>query len=209
LRTPESRGIKAVICDPKIMRKFVKLADELGLTYSVPKSFETKVLADIIVIDEECLEHYEINSSTAYLVVNDNVKSIVSEIAGVRKASVLMIGVDLGASIAFAVFADKELINVGKVRKPEEFFWKLKELVDFVEPRKVIVKVGLPETSSVDGIIGEILDGLLRMGYITYLVDESRTSVETPKIMLRGLNVKDDDILAAINIALRDGMRVT
>lgn len=209
MRTPRSRDIKAVICDPRLMKKFVKLADELGLTYSVPSSLETKVSADIIIIDDECLEHYEINSSTAYLVANDNVKNIVSEIAGVRKASVLMVGVDLGASIAFAVFADKELVNVGKVRKTEDFFQKLNEIVDFVEPRKVIVKVGLPETSSVDNVIGEILDGLLRMGYVTYLVDESGTSVETPRIVLRGLDVKDDDILAAINIALRDGTRIT
>lgn len=209
MRIPRSRNIKAVICDPRLMRKFVKLADELGLTYSVPGSSETKVSADIIIIDDECLEHYEINSNTAYLVANDNVKNIVSEVAGIRKASVLMVGVDLGANIAFAVFADKELVNVGKVREPKDFFQRLKELVDFVEPRKVIVKVGLPEINDVDNVVGEILEGLLRMGYIAYLVDESRTSVEAPKMVLRKLTVKDDDILAAINIALRNGMRVT
>ena len=209
LKTSGNRDIKVVICDPRLMRKFIKLANELGLTYSVPKKVKTNVTADIVIIDNECLDYYEIDSSVAYLVTDDNVKSVVSEIAGIRRAMVLMVGVDLGAYIAYAVFADKELIDVGKVRRPENFFQRISELIDIVEPHKVIVKVGMPETNSVDDTLEEIIEGLLRRGYVTYLVDESRTSIETPKIVLKKLTVKDDDILASINIALRNGIRVT
>lgn len=209
MRTSGSRDIKAVICDPRLMRKFAKLAGELGLTYSVPKEVGVKVSADVIIIDDECLEHYEINSNAAYLVTNSNIESVVSEVAGVRRASALMVGVDLGASIAYAAFADRELVSAGKVCEPKDFFQRLRELMSFIEPRKVIIKVGLPETNNADEVLGEVIEGLLKMGCITYLVDESRTSTEAPKIALRRLNVKDDDILAAINIALRSGMRVT
>jgi len=209
LRTSRSRDIKAVICNPRLMRRFAKLASKLGLTYSVPKEVGTKVSADVIIIDDECLEHYEIDSNIAYLVTDSNVENVVSEVAGVRRASVLMVGVDLGASIAYAAFADKELVSAGKVCEPRDFLQRLRELMSFVEPRKMIVKVGLPETSDVNGVLDEVIEGLLKMGCVTYLVDESRTSTEAPKIALRRLKVKDDDILAAINIALRSGMRVT
>ncbi len=207
--TSRSRDIKVVICNPRLMRRFAKLAGKLGLTYSVPKEVGTKVSADVIIIDDECLEHYEIDSNTAYLVTDSNVENVVSEVVGVRRASVLMVGVDLGASIAYAAFADKELVSAGKVCEPRDFFQRLRELMSFIEPRKIIVKVGLPETNDADEVLNEVIEGLLKMGCVTYLVDESRTSIEAPKIALRRLKVKDDDILAAINIALRSGMRVT
>ncbi len=207
--TSRSRDIKVVICNPRLMRRFAKLAGKLGLTYSVPKEVGTKVSADVIIIDDECLEHYEIDSNTAYLVTDSNVENVVSEVVGVRRASVLMVGVDLGASIAYAAFADKELVSAGKVCEPRDFFQRLRELMSFIEPRKIIVKVGLPETNDADEVLNEVIEGLLKMGCVTYLVDESRTSTEAPKIALRRLKVKDDDILAAINIALRSGMRVT
>jgi len=203
-----SNDIKVVVCDPRLMQRFVKLADKLGLIYSVPKEVGVKISAEIIIIDDECLEHYEIDSKVAYLVTSNNVENIVSEVAGVKGAAVLMVGVDLGASIAYAVFADKELVSTGKVHRHEDFFRILKELISFIEPHKVIIKIGLSETKDLDKDLNEIIKRSSRAGYVVCLVDESKTTTEPPRITLRKHSVKDDDILAAINIALRDGLRI-
>ncbi len=188
------------------MREFMDLARSLGIRYSVPEPFTKRIKADIVVIDEECLSNYLVDSKAAYLVNNDNLKTIALELAGLREVGTLLVGIDVGSLIAYAVFANNKLVKSGKVRNSRDLINVLEELKESIKPLRTVVKIGESVLSSNTNNLMDLVENLVDLGYSVYIVEENETSRNAPS-MLRG-DIKDKDVNAAVNIALKDGLKI-
>ncbi len=203
--------IAVAICDPRLMRSFCSIAERLKIAYSVPKVGAKVVSADIVIIDEECLSMFSVDAKAAYLVSRvEDVVRVAYEVAGVRDEGVMLVGVDIGSQIAYVVIAGSTVVDKGKVKLPEELVLRIESIRRWLGGvRRIIVKVGIPESSTHNEVFSNVAYALTRMGYRVYAVDENGTSSKLLPVLKRIVGEGDADINAAVNIALREGTRLT
>lgn len=200
--------LKVIVCDPRLMRRFRELASLFKIEYSVPKDPEGTVEGGIVIADQECAELFKIRSDTIHLVTSNNLLDTILRLRGINKVKVLIVGLDPGARLAFAIFADDVLIDTGHVTNYTNFIERLDSLVNELKPEKVIVKVGMPSTQEYYTWLSSLLIELIDRTFDVYLVEETKTSYP-PIREFPGINyTRSKDIDAAINIALREGIKV-
>jgi len=203
-------SIAVALCDPRLMRSFREVAERLRIVYTVPRAHDKVVSADIVIIDDECLEMFKVDAQAAYLVSSsEDVTRVAYEVAGVRQENVLLVGIDIGSQIAYVAIVGGTIIDKGKVRSPELLTLKIRNIRNELGGvREVIVKVGIPESSLYDEVLEELIELLLKSGCKVYAVDENGTSSKPLPVLKRMVGEGDADINAAVNIALRDGTLV-
>ncbi len=205
----------AFIYNPRLFRKFKDLAEKFALEYTVPSALEDLENYDLVIADEEA--NQLLKSSSGYvknrprIVVikcEEDIINLISSIirGGEESTQYLVVGVDLGSKIAYAVFADNLLISVGVTLDLNNFLATLGKLRRALKPSKAVIKIGLPGSDELYQLLLKLLKAALEYGYEAYIIDESKTTVK-PLPRFKGLkNVKTTkDINAAVNIALRDG----
>ncbi len=203
-----------MICDPKLMRKFVKTAKTVGLSYEVPMDLRVKpkYVNHFVIVDEECMKYTHVQKVIEELKANvvvvneDNITSQTLKILGINHVEVLTLGVDIGRRLAYAMFADDMLIDVGFVENPKELMSKLDEVVNDLKPSKTVVKVGVTEGRGTE-LISDLFKFVASKNLQIILVDEANTSKETTSYYVKAYGVRDKDLRAAINIALKDGIK--
>ncbi|MCD6340580.1 MAG: hypothetical protein J7L51_01330, partial [Desulfurococcales archaeon] len=203
------------IYNPRLFRKFKDIAEKFAIEYSVPNTLEDIKNYDIVIADEEAHQLIERNSKCvkkgpkiAVVSSEEDMISLISSIitGNEENTRYLVVGVDLGSKIAYAVFADNLLISVGITLDLNDFLATLSKLRTALRPSRAVIKIGLPGSDELYQLLLKLLKVALRYGYEAYIIDESRTTAK-PLPCFRGLkNVRTTkDINAAINIALRDG----
>ncbi len=203
-----------MICDPKLMRKFVKTAKTVGLSYEVPMDLRVKpkYVNHFVIVDEECMKYTHVQKVIEELKANvvvvneDNITSQTLKILGINHVEVLTLGVDIGRRLAYAMLADDMLIDVGFVENPKELMSKLDEVVNDLKPSKTVVKVGVTEGRGTE-LISDLFKFITSKNLQIILVDEANTSKETTSYYVKAYGVRDKDLRAAINIALKDGIK--
>ncbi len=207
------------IYNPRLFRKFKDIAEKFAIEYSVPSTLKDLENYDLVIADEEARQLLESSSKCvrncpkmAVVSSEEDIISLISSIITGSEESTqyLVVGVDLGSKIAYAVFADNLLISVGITLDPNDFLATLSKLRRALKPSRAVIKVGLPGSDELYQLLLKLLKAALDYGYEAYIIDESKTTAK-PLPRFRGLkNVRTTkDINAAVNIALRDGgMRV-
>ncbi len=202
------RRVAVAICNPRIMRRFKELADRMKVTYTVPDIGERVVEADIVIADEECAEHYVLKAGEVIKVAEGDIRQAILCIIGKEEVSVLSVGIDLGSRLAYAVFADENLIAADYAMSYVELLKVINELTTELAPARVEVKVGIPTTDEYYDWLPDFLMGAIDMGVDVYLVEEDKTSSKPLRSFPGVTYVKSKDIDAAINIVFREGIRV-
>ncbi|RLG77056.1 MAG: hypothetical protein DRO14_02900 [Thermoprotei archaeon] len=205
----------AFIYNPRLFRKFKDIAEKFAIEYSVPNTMEDIENYDIVIVDEEAHQLIERSSKCvkkgpkiAVVSSEEDMISLISSIIAGNEENIryLVVGVDLGSKIAYAVFADNLLISVGITLDLNDFLATLSKLRTALRPSRAVIKIGLPGSDELYQLLLKLLKAALRYGYEAYIIDESRTTAR-PLPRFRGLkNVRTTkDINAAVNIALKDG----
>lgn len=207
------RSKAVVICDPKLMKVFKSLSDSMGLTFTVPESLESLPEEGVLVVDDECYRLLEGRSLPTGLEIvkltSDNILAKTLELIGVREVGAVIAGVDLGLSVNYVIFADNVLLRYGSVREASELVKTLMEVRDSINPRSVVVKVGVSPAGLHEAFLTELLNSLRGSGFDLMLIDEHGTSSECPTSYVGRKTFKNDDMKACVNIALREGLRFT
>lgn len=130
--------------------------------------------------------------------IENFIKSILCKIYGKEKFYEVLVGIDINdhKKIFIAIIADGELIFKTKTNLNE-----IKEILDII--LKILntdnIKIGIGNANKYSILVYNLLK--IHYNLKIKLVNEERTSKKTPF-----LNINDEDIRAAINIALRSSL---
>ncbi len=200
------------ICDPRLMKTFRSLSDSMELTFAVPESLESLPEEGVLVVDDECYRLLEGHSLPPGLEIvklaSDNILVKTLELIGLREVGVVVAGVDLGLSVNYVIFADNVLLKYGSVREVSELVKTLMEVRSSINPRSVVVKVGVSPAGLHETFLTELLNSLRGSSFDIMLIDEHGTSGRCPTSYVGRKTFKNDDIKACVNIALREGLRL-
>lgn len=148
----------------------------------------------------------------------DNIEELVINLLDIVTEHTLIVGIDLGKRIAYAIIADHLIIDVGYKNNYKDVIERVNELKSKLKPKKVIVRIGMPLSKNLIEVLSPMTEELLRMNHEVYIVSEVRSSkeLEVPTTLLeRSFKnipknlLKSDDIRAAIILALRSGIKVS
>ncbi len=210
----QRRRIIVSIYDARLLYRVVELLRSLGLVFQGLYLGVDTCTRGILIADKEGLEYArqvckDIRMST--LILNSDTvegtvfKAMVLSMLENDRIHTLVAGIDYGKSIGVALLADGVIVYVGKFRLEDEALNTLSQFFKSVEASKKIVRVGIPSTiisKSFESFI-EKLNLAMPSDVIIELVPEVRSN--KPNILLFNDRISDEDISAALNIALRSG----
>ncbi len=122
---------------------------------------------------------------------------------GKKKYREIVISIDPGKSPGLAVLADNSVVYAACIREPEATSEQIKYLLGVFLPEEVKIKVGNGGGIYRDRILKNIKDNF---SFPIYMVEENST---TPSLSSGVLSREARNIVAAINIALKDGKLFT
>lgn len=212
---PVSSKNVVAICSPKLMSTFKSFSELMDLNYKVFELRDDLREADTLVVDEECFElirrSYEISRVRVVMVSEDNILARLLELVGVSKVEALVVGVDPGdTTVNYVIFADNVLLGYGSLKKFSDLAEVLKNIRNSLHPARVVIKVGVPPARFWESRMSEVLEMVEEGRYTLILVDESSTTDACPTAYIGKKDLKNPDLRACINIALREGLlRIT
>ncbi len=207
------------IYDPRVWRKFLELSEGLNVSFRVPKDLSPEELrnCDSILVDVQALailarRGADLNTMCREVLVvssEENLLSPLLKFAGFTDVSRLTAGIDIGGSMAYVVLADGTYLTSGKSHEVRKVVGVLSKVREALRPLNSIVKVGVPHSEELLHLFKALTDSLLAEGFEVYLIDEFNTTLK-PFPRIRGVpkKLKDKDLRAAINIALREGIKL-
>lgn len=142
-----------------------------------------------------------------YHIVSDEISlyRTILNILDISKVKVLQVGIDTGRQLAYVVLCDNILLKANYAKNVRELATFIRILEEGLKPARVVIKVGGPSGLSE---LYSVLMKFIPSRYELYLVDE-RNSSSRPQVNLYGLRKGfTRDIYAALNIALREGIRI-
>jgi len=178
---------------------------------------------DKLIVDEEgyaIISTYSEGIKYSCEILNiskSDIEKVIITLLGIVTERIIMIGIDLGKRIAYAVIADHTVIDVGYKDNYKDLVNRINELKSKLKPKKVIVRIGMPLSKDLVNILSSLTEELLRLNYDVYVVSEVKSSkeFEVPTTLLeRSLKniprelLKSDDVRVAIILALRGGIRI-
>ncbi len=173
-----------------------------GISFEVPDS--PKTLRHVVIIDREFLQVFGTPDAEEVIVVEDpeDVVELIHRVLGVEEKSTL-IGVDVGARIAYVVIRGNFIIGYGKVGEVSEFKQTIKSIIADRGRTACHARVGVPASPKLREVAYEVSRTLLELGCEVRLTEEFRSSSEHPPPLIGVERIRDSDIRAAINLALR------
>lgn len=204
------RSVALFIYNPRVLKYVKDVLRDYDLRFYVPRDISKVGDSDVLVVDSEGLRVlYSIvgNNLPNYFLVNSNDISIYRPILnayGIKELKIIQVGIDVGKRLAYVILCDRVLLRAGYVRSLRELINFINLLNNYLKPSKVIIKVG----GYVDEFEIHLLKNSLQRNYEVFLIDEQKSSTKT-QLNLYGLKIRfTDDIYAALNIALRDGVKI-
>ncbi len=201
-------NIVVAICDPRLFRKFIDIANYLHIEYSVPKFLKREVNASILVVDLECKGNTRAKADKTFLVNEGNINRTALALLGKEEVQALTVGIDPGDCYAYIVLADDIVVAHGYRRKAMQLLEDLRSLVSDIQPRKVVIKVGRSSDEKVIAMVESLLKELSKVDfpYNVILISEKGTNLLNPFASSR-LSSRPGriggDVYAALNIALK------
>lgn len=198
----ERKRVQVFVLNPRVFRRVIEVLRSSGLSFEVPDSPEA--LRDIVVIDREFLQMFGAPKAEEMIVIEDvrGAETLIRRILGIEGKSTL-IGVDVGARIAYVVIRGNAVVEYGKVMGVDEFQRAIERALVSTEKTVCHARVGVPASFELRRVAYEIAEALLKLGCEVRLTEEFRSSSERPPPLIGAEKIKDSDIRAAINLALR------
>lgn len=166
-----------------------------------------------LLVDREGLsilkDYLDINTLNYYLVDgNDSIYKFIVRVFGIEDVKVLQVGVDVGRRLAYAILCDNLLLKAGYVSRLRDLIEDLRRLKEILTPSETIVKIG-SSTAGSDQKVNYIMRELITSGFEVIVINEDNSSSKVWNI-LNGYKTKfTTDMHAALNIAFRDGIKVS
>lgn len=210
MKSASSRNVVA-ICDPKLMSTFKNLSDLLDLRYKVFELRDNLSEFSTLVADEECLElirrDHDISKVKVVKISEDNILLRLLELVGVSRVETIVVGVDPGNTVInYVIFADNVLLGYGSIKKFLDLVGVLSKIRSLLRPERVVIKVGVSPAGLWKPFMSEILRVVANEDkYSLVLVDENSTTDVCPTTYIGKKDLKNPDLRACINIALREG----
>ena len=221
------REVIAFIVDPNKERNIIpKLASRIHINVPNTSNFKFKNNA-IYVLDSEGYAVLKDKISTHYkenIIIVDEliekglnydeiVEHITCRILDKDKYNEVITGVDVNRNnLTYVILADGLMLEYGSIPFTlSELSNIIDRIIRTIPHKRLIIKIGINALK--ENVIQEILKRIKPyVGTNTdrinlYLVEESNTSAYNPYIELIS-KIKDKDVRAAINIALKDGIRI-
>ncbi len=179
----------------------------------IPDDVKSLKNCNELLVDREGLDilkdYLDINSLNYYLISDDaSIYRFVVRVFGVENVKVLQVGVDIGRRLAYVVLCDSLLLKAGYALSPKDLIEDLRRLREFLTPSETVVKVG---SSIVNGglKVNYLMRELLTSGFEVMVIDENSSSSKMWNILSGYKTRFTTDIHAALNIAFREGIRVS
>ena len=199
----KTRELVVALCDPKLMEEFKALAKLLDLSYSVPRLKKSFSGRKLIIADDECIKLYGLKGSNMLPVNESNLTQVMFNLSG-RTADVLLVGVDPGRRFAYVIISGDVVYLKGYVANFSELLRTMESVVRKLKPRKVVIKVGERSRGKVLRMLSLSSNG----PYELYVVSESKTNSRNLYLVSEQGARLSKDFIAALNIALRRGLRI-
>ncbi len=203
------------ICNPKLMSTFKSLSDLMDIQYKIFELREDLHEADTLLVDKECFElierSHDVSKVRIVMISEDNILAKLLELVGVSKVETLVIGVDPGNTlINYVIFANNVLLGYGSLKKFQDLAEVLSKIRNSLHPGRVVIKVGVSPAGFWESYMSEVLRIVKEDRYTLVLVDESSTTDVCPMTYVGRKDLKNPDLRACINIALKEGfMKIT
>ncbi len=198
------------IYNPRVLKYVKDVLRNYDLRFYVPRDVSKVKDSDVLIVDSEGLRilHSTVgNNLPRYFLVNGDDASIYRPILnayGIKEVKVIQVGIDVGKRLAYVVLCDGVLLRAGYAGSLRELINSINLLNNYLRPSKVIIKIG----GYVDELEIHLLKNHLQRNCEVFLIDEQKSSAKS-QLNLCGLKIKfTDDIHAALNIALRDGIKL-
>ncbi|MGC8975070.1 MAG: hypothetical protein ACP5KB_02595 [Thermoprotei archaeon] len=210
MRGASSRNVVA-ICNPKLMSTFKNLSDLLDIHFKVFELRDNLSEVSTLIADEECLElirrSHDISKVKVVKISEDNIMLRLLEVVGVSRVETIVVGVDPGNTIInYVIFADNVLLGFGSTREFLDLVDVLNKVRSSLRPEKVVIKVGVSPAGLWKSFMSEISRVVSNEDrYSLVLVDENSTTGTCPTTYIGKKDLKNPDLRACINIALREG----
>ena len=205
-------SIGLLISNPRLYYRVTKLLKNLDIGFvsltpdeTIPSDLsliittknEDSIISDTIerlYIDADMPNNYISGCITAYL-------------QGIKgKFEKLIIGIDPGfSSFGIAVLGDDVIIEKAITFDVQETYQKIVQISELYETNKKIIKIGSNESFWRSQLLSILLPFCIERGIIIEEVDEARTSTLRLPAQL-SIKEKSKDVLAAIHIAMREGI---
>jgi len=198
------------IYNPKLFKLFMDLARRYGLTFNVPNSVDELVSCNTLLVDEEGVRVLKLSDRSFKhldpIVVNRNsIVRAVLKLAGVNEPITLLIGIDIGNRIAYAMFANNVMVKHGYVADVKGFEDVVNEMQRTIRPYRTVVKIGYSRNKYIAGKVSELASRLKEVFEADVLiVNEEGTSKGTNFNFLGHLS---RDVRAATNIAFKQAFK--
>ena len=199
------REIRLVValCNPKLMREFMSLANILGLNYSVPSPKESINSGNgLIIADDECIKSYGLSRLGVLIINESNISNVILGL-GSKSTNTLIVGVDPGKRYAYVALSGGVICSKGYASGFKDVLKIAEGLLRKLRSERIIIKIG--EQGREDAL--KLIRSFDHGAYELYLVSEDRTNCRNS--FLKDESIKlNKDFIAALNIALRNGVRV-
>lgn len=198
----ERKRVQVFVLNPRIFRRVIEVLRNSGVSFEVPDSPEA--LRDIAVVDREFLQVFGAPKAKDVIVIEnvEGVETLMRKVLGVEEKSAL-VGVDVGAKIAYVIIQGNVVVGYGKVVGVDEFRQAMEKALAGTKKTMCHARVGIPASPELRKVAYEISEVLLRLGCEVRLTEEFMSSSEHPPPLIGAEKIKDSDIRAAINLALR------
>jgi len=218
------RKVVAYIVNPKNAKRIIpKLSKRVPL--EVPSTNEIKFNENVIyVFDAEGINILKMKDRGPNVIVIDelfskglSINAVVEYITclsfGKERYNEVVIGIDVNSgSLAYAILADGILLEYDNITLTGQQLHELiHRLIRDIPCKRLILKIGLNALrENVLHVIISILKSLddeIMNKIQLHLVEETYTSISNPYIGLL-TRIRNRDVKAAVNIALREGLKI-
>jgi len=193
--------------NPEIFSSLVKILKRKKVAFTLNFDME-KPGTDLVITDSP----WKIKGNTKILVISKPseaeyvVERAILASKGAYMFNSLLIGVDPGENIGFAVIGDGEFIKGKVFRNIKDLISEVKSVIDNLLFIKCRIRIGF-RNQYFKKILAEILK-IKKPNVIVELVDEKTVSRTIPKLVLKTTKVPRD-VVSAVNIAFVKGVEVS
>ncbi|MCS7112214.1 MAG: hypothetical protein N3D82_02585 [Ignisphaera sp.] len=189
----------------------MKVLDILNRCRALVKGVDenSRKVHGIIVADENGLRYMnEMRIEISGMVLNIDsigvergaIRSVILSRTSSTRIESIIVGIDYGERIGVAVLVNSDVVFINSYRNKIEALKVVRMFIDSIDAERKIVRIGLPNKphKGYDDFVVR-LSSMLKESAIVEFISEDGSS----KRKLEAENIKDEDSLAAVNIALQ------
>lgn len=199
-----------MVDDMRVFRKVIGILKARNVSFKINLDGRCGVvITDNLKLAEECTSKLRVPVIlVSNLDVEGKVELAILMLKGRLVYESLIVGLDPGKTIGYALIGDDELLEVENFNNTKPLIDHLKVVMETYPYKRIVIRIGAGEYSTqvLDEVLNLLENFKVDKEVAVEIVDESRTSKSQPQIKCRVKIPKR--AIAAVNIALRRGIPV-